>query len=130
MMISLFACLVTFSRQYYFCRSYFFTASGNYFDTTITFSEQLFLRSSCFFEELCFFEEISLQNQKKWLISCSYNPKTTSLSNHIAALTKGLDLFTTKYERSLSLGDFNAGMEDSSMKIFCNNHDLTSMYYK
>ena len=72
-----------------------------------------------------FFVEINLRNKKKWLISCSYNPKKTSLSNHIAALSKSLDLFTTKYEHLLFLGDFNAGMEDSSIKIFCNNYNLT-----
>ena len=41
-----------------------------------------------------------------------------------------MDLFTTKYERLLFLGDFNAGMEDSSIKIFCSNVNLTSMINK
>ena len=77
-----------------------------------------------------FFVEINLRNQKKWLLSCSYNPKKTFLSNHIAELSKSLDLFTTKYERLLFLGDFNAGMEDSSIKIFCCNFNLTSMINK
>ena len=74
-----------------------------------------------------FFVEINLRNKKKWLLSCSYNPKKSSLSNHIAELSKSLDLFTSKYERLLLLGDFNAGMEDSSIKIFCSNFNLTSM---
>ena len=39
-----------------------------------------------------FFVGINLQNKKKWLLSCSYNPKKTSLSNHIAELSKSLDL--------------------------------------
>ena len=77
-----------------------------------------------------FFVEINLRNKKKWLLSCSYNSKKTFLSNHIAELSKSLDLFTTKYERLLSLGDFNAGMEDSSIKIFCSNFNLTSMINK
>ena len=37
-----------------------------------------------------FFVEINLRNKKKWLISCSYNPPKTSLSNYIAALSKSL----------------------------------------
>ena len=41
-----------------------------------------------------------------------------------------MDLFTTKYERLLSLGDFNAGMEDSPIKIFCSNFNLTIMISK
>ena len=57
-----------------------------------------------------FFLEINLRNKKKWLLSCFYNPKKTSLSNHIAQLSKNLDLFITKYERLLFLGDFNAGI--------------------
>ena len=77
-----------------------------------------------------FFVEINLRNKKKWLLSCSYNPKKTFLSNHIAELSKSLDLFTTKYERLLFLGDFNAGIEDSSIKIYCSNYNLTSMINK
>ena len=46
-----------------------------------------------------------------------------------------MDLFTTKYERLFFLGDFNAEMEDSSIKLLCSNYNLTSMinkptYYK
>ena len=41
-----------------------------------------------------------------------------------------MDLFTTKYERLLFLGYFNAGMEDSSIKILCSNYNLTSMINK
>ena len=77
-----------------------------------------------------FFVEINLRNKKKWLINCFYNPKKSSLSNHIAALSKRLDLFTTKYERLLFLGDFIAGMEDSSIKIFYIHYNLTSMINK
>ena len=39
-----------------------------------------------------FLVEINLRDKKKWLTSCSYNPKKISLSNHIAALSKSLDL--------------------------------------
>ena len=74
--------------------------------------------------------EMNLRNKKKWLLSCSCNFKKTSLSNHIAELSKSLDLFTTKYERLLFLGDFNVGMEDSLIKIFCITYDLTSMINK
>ena len=41
-----------------------------------------------------------------------------------------MDLFTTKYERLLFLGDFNEGMEDSSIKTFCSNYNLISMINK
>ena len=77
-----------------------------------------------------FFVAIILRNKKKWVLRCSYNPKKTSLSNHIAELSESLDLFTTKYERFLFLGDFNEGIEDSAIKIFCSNLNLTSMINK
>ena len=57
------------------------------------------------------------QNKKKWLISCSYNPKKPTLSNYIAALSKSIDLFTPKYEHLFFLSDFSAGMEDASWKM-------------
>ena len=41
-----------------------------------------------------------------------------------------MDLFTTKYERLLFLSDFNAEMEDSSIKILCSNFNLTVMTNK
>ena len=74
-----------------------------------------------------FLVEINLRNKKKWQLSCSYNPKKTWLSNHIAELGKSLDLFLAKYERLLFLGHFNAGIEDSSIKIFCCKFNLTSV---
>ena len=30
-----------------------------------------------------FFVKINLHNKKKWLISCSYNPKRASIANHL-----------------------------------------------
>ena len=77
-----------------------------------------------------FFVEINLRNKKKWLLNCSCNPKETSLSNHIAELSKNLDLFTTKYELLLFLSDSNARIEDVSIKTFCSNFNLTSMINK
>ena len=77
-----------------------------------------------------FFVGINLRNKKKWLLSCSYNPKKTSLSNHITELIKSLNLLTATYERLIFLGDFNAGIEDSSIKIFCSNFNFTSMINK
>ena len=77
-----------------------------------------------------FFGEMNLRNKKKWLLICSYNPKKTSLSNHIAELSKNLDLFTTKYELLLFLSDSNVRIEDVSIKTFCSNFNLTSMINK
>ena len=74
--------------------------------------------------------EINLCGNKKWLLSCSYNTKKVQISNHLAELSKSTDLDLTKYDQLLSLGDFNAGVEDSAIKIFCSSYNLTSMLNK
>ena len=74
-----------------------------------------------------FFVEINLRKKKKWLLSCSYNPTKMQISNHLAELSKNTDLYLTKYDQFLFLGDFNAGVEDSSVKNFCSSYNLTSM---
>ena len=57
--------------------------------------------------------EIYLRSNKKWLLSCSYNPKKVQMSNDLMELIKSNDLNLTKYDQILFLGDFNAGVEDS-----------------
>ena len=49
------------------------------------------------------------------------------ISNHLAELSKNTDLYLTKYDQLLFLGDFNAGVEDSSVKNVCSSYNLTSM---
>ena len=77
-----------------------------------------------------FFVEINLRNKKKWLLSCSYNPKRAQMSNHLAEISKITDLYLTKYDQLFFLGDFNAGLEDISVKNFCSSYNLTSMNNK
>ena len=65
-----------------------------------------------------FFVEINLRNKKKWLLCCSYNPKKDLIRQHLYALSKSIYVFTSKYDNVLFLGDFNAGVEDTSVKTF------------
>ena len=65
-----------------------------------------------------FFVEINLHNKKKWLISCSYNSKRTSIANHFSTLSKCTGIYTPKHENLIFLGDFNAGVEDTDTKKF------------
>ena len=64
-----------------------------------------------------FFVEINL-HKKKCLISCSYNPNKALIANHMAVLSKNIDIYTTKYDKLLFWGDFNAGLEEASIKNF------------
>ena len=45
-------------------------------------------------------------------------------------MTKSTDLYLTKYDQLLFLGDFNAGVEDSAIENFCSSYNLTSMLNK
>ena len=74
-----------------------------------------------------FFVEINSRNKKKWLLSCSYNPTKLQISNHLAKLGKNTDLYLTKYDQLLFLGDFDAGVEDSSVRHFCSSYNLTTL---
>ena len=49
------------------------------------------------------FVEINLRNKKKWILSCSYNPTKMQISNHLAELSKGTDLYLTKYNNLKSM---------------------------
>ena len=49
------------------------------------------------------------------------------ISNHFAELSKSNELYLTKYDQFLFLGDFNAEVEDSSVKNFCSSDNFTSM---
>ena len=70
--------------------------------------------------------EVKLRKQK-WLISCSYNPNKSMICQHMEALAKNMDLYSSTYENFIFLGDFNAGMEHSALKDFRNLYSLTSL---
>ena len=53
-----------------------------------------------------FYGEINMRNDK-WLINCSYNPHKNMIGNHLCALSKKLDLYSTSYDNFIILGDFN-----------------------
>ena len=44
-----------------------------------------------------FFVDVNLLNKKKWLLCCSYNPKKDLITQHLYALSKNIDIFTSKY---------------------------------
>ena len=69
--------------------------------------------------------EVKLRTQK-WLISCSYNPNKSMISQHMEALAKNMDLYSSTYDNVIFSVYFNAGMEHLALKDFCNLHSLTS----
>ena len=71
-----------------------------------------------------FYVELNLRNSK-WLINCSYNLHKNNIGTHLDKIGQSLDVFSSKYERFLLLGDFNVGVEETHMKSFCENYVLT-----
>ena len=47
--------------------------------------------------------------------------------HHLDALSKFLDLYSSKYEKVLILGDFNVGIEEKHIKCFCDNYNFKSL---
>ena len=81
-------------------------------------------------DEGFFFVEINLRNKKKLLRCCSYNPKKDLITQHLYALSNSIDVRASKYDNLLFLGEFNVGVDDTSVKNFCRSYSLTSMVNK
>ena len=54
--------------------------------------------------------------KKKRLLCCSYNAKKDLGTEHLYVLSKNTDVFTSKYDTLLFLGDFNSSVVDASDK--------------
>ena len=76
------------------------------------------LKQHCKNEEFeNFFVEINVR-KKKWLIKCSYNPKTNDIAGHLNHVSKNLDRFSSKYENYIIMDDFNAEIRTAMLKNF------------
>ena len=73
-----------------------------------------------------FFFELNF-HKKKWLIGCSYNSNKNTISAHLEALRKSLDLYSAHYENITLLGDFNVSISDQYMESFCESYNFKSL---
>ena len=67
--------------------------------------------------EMCYVEVIL--KKTKWLTTYSCNPTKNNISSHLESLSRNLDLYTSKFENILVIGDLNISMEDNNMRYFC-----------
>ena len=58
-------------------------------------------------------------SQTKWVTNFPYNPNKNNIKNHVETISRTLDTFLTKYENILLLGDFNACVDDETIKDRC-----------
>ena len=48
-------------------------------------------------------------------LSGIYNPNKHNITEYIETLSKSIDLFSSNYENLLSMGDFNAGLDNAQI---------------
>ena len=65
--------------------------------------------------------------KKRWLIHCSYNPNFNTITDHLEILRRNLNLYSLQYENLILIGDFNADINHSRMKTFCESYILSSL---
>ena len=62
--------------------------------------------------------------RKKWLVCCSYNPQKLNITKHPDVTGKNLDLYSSRYENYLLLGDFNSEPSENAIIEFCKVYRL------
>ena len=72
------------------------------------------------------FVEINLRS-RKWLLSCSYNPKINLIADHLPCIGRGIDFYSSKYDNFIVLVDLNAEVSNSFMERFCASYNLKSL---
>ena len=56
--------------------------------------------------------------KKKWLLCCSCDPNKTFITKHLAEIGRNRDLFSSKYDNLILLGDFNSEPCEEPMRDF------------
>ena len=73
--------------------------------------------------------ELNMRNQKR-LISCSYYSNKPIISQHMESLRKNMALYSSTCESSTFLCEFDADVEHTPSKGFCNLYSLSSLINK
>ena len=75
--------------------------------------------------------EVRLRKQR-WFIRCSYNPNESIISQHVDALGKSMDLYSSTYENFILLNDFNAriGSELNQKSVSDSAYSIKSVGFK
>ena len=60
----------------------------------------------------------------KWLFCCLHNTYKSMITYHLKEIGKGLEFYTTYYEKILLMDDFNSEISEASMNSFCNLYSL------
>ena len=74
-----------------------------------------------------FFVESNLRS-RKWLLSCSYSPKTNLIADHLQFIGTGIDFYSSKYDNFIVIGDLNTEISNSFMEQFCASYNLKKVH--
>ena len=72
------------------------------------------------------FVELNLK-LTKWLISYWYNPNRSNIYSHLEYLSRNVDLYSSKYDNYLLVGNFNVSVEEANVKDFCERFNLKNV---
>ena len=73
--------------------------------------------------------ELNRRN-KKYLRNCFDKAHKAMITNHLATLSKFLDLSSSRYKKKLILGYFNVEIDASCVKCLCETYNLTNLINK
>ena len=73
-----------------------------------------------------FYLELTIR-KKKWLLCCSNNPNKTFITKHLAEIGRNRDLFSSKYDNFILLGDFNSEPCEQPMRYFCHVYNCQNI---
>ena len=73
-----------------------------------------------------FFIELNLRC-KKWLLSCSYNPHRSLISENLSIIGKDLDFLSANFDQIFLMGNFNAKPHDHFLMDFCDENNLKNL---
>ena len=65
--------------------------------------------------------------RKKWLVCCSYNPQKSNVTKHLDVIGKNFDLYSSRCQNYLLLGDFNSEPSENAMIEFCKLYKLKNL---
>ena len=77
-------------------------------------------------ESETFYAELTIR-KKKWLLCCSYNPNKTFITKHLAEIGRNQDLFSSKYDSFILLGDLNSEICEEPMTDFCHVYNFQNI---
>ena len=87
-------------------------------------SRLLQCKSECNIESLSV--EMNLR-KREWFLNCSYNTHRNSISRHLERLNRVIDEHSRTYDSFILIGNFNVGIDENSMKNFCDINCLKNL---